>query len=299
MDQPLIIGFISDLMFATRIEQAASLQGFRLRWIEGVETIDPQALPQPDRQQKISFQQAGEALSGTQVHLMEILTREHPALLIFDLGNTQVPWRTWLPLLKSDPATRRVPVVCYGAHVDKTSLVRAQRSGADAVLARSKFAASLPEILAKYARIPDNTPLEAACQVQLSPLAVRGLEEFNRGEYFKAHETLEEAWNADDSAARELYRAILQVAVAYLQIERGNYPGAMKMFWRLRQWIDPLPAVCRGVNVEQLRQDADRVYTALKSAGAEGISNFDRGLFKPVIFHLMESRGDVSRAVEG
>jgi hypothetical protein len=223
---------------------------------------------------------------------MEILTRQHPALLIFDLGNSDVPWREWLPFIKSAPATRRIPVVCYGAHIDGASLQRAQRSGADVVLPRSKFSASLPEVLAKYARIPDYAGIEAACQAQLPQLGVRGLEEFNRGEYFEAHETLEEAWNADESAAKELYRAILQVAVAYLQVERGNYSGAMKMFWRLRQWIDPLPAVCRGVNIEQLRQDAARVQSALEELGAEGISNFDRSLFRPVIFNLKESKGE-------
>jgi hypothetical protein len=50
-------------------------------------------------------------------------------------------------------------------------------------------------------------------------------------------------------ALGEVYRAVLQVAVAYFQIERGNYNGAAKMFLRLRQWIDPLPDYCRGIDI--------------------------------------------------
>jgi len=103
-------------------------------------------------------------------------------------------------------------------------------------------------------------------------LALHGLEEFNRGEYFDAHETLETAWNIDAGSGRDLYRAILQVAVAYLQIERGNYAGAMKIFLRLRQWIDPLPETCRGVNVAQLRLDARQAREALKSLGPDRIA---------------------------
>jgi hypothetical protein len=46
------------------------------------------------------------------------------------------------------------------------------------------------------------------------------------------------------------------------------------------------------VNIEQLRQDAARVQSALEELGAEGISNFDRSLFRPVIFNLKESKGE-------
>lgn len=284
MEQPLIIGFVSDLMLSSRIEQAINQQGFRVLWIERLEEVSPQLLSQFEIQPKAAQRQLAENLISPGAHLMELLTRKRPALLIFDLGNPEIPWQEWIPLVKSAPATRRIPVVCYGAHVDAASLQRAQSSGADVVLARSKFFASLPEILKKHARIPDYAGIESACQSPLSALGVRGLREFNQGDYFEAHETLEEAWNEDHSAAKELYRAILQVAVAYLQIERANYRGAMKMFLRLRQWIDPLPAVCRGVDVERLRQDAARVLSTLVELGPEGISNFDRSLFSPVIF---------------
>jgi len=104
--------------------------------------------------------------------------------------------------------------------------------------------------------IDHNPALSEACSEQLSQRAIQGIELFNRGEYFEAHEVLEEAWREDHGLTRELYRAMLQVAVAYLQIERGNYRGSMKMFIRLRKWIEPLPEVCRGVDVAQLRMIA-------------------------------------------
>jgi predicted metal-dependent hydrolase len=110
------------------------------------------------------------------------------------------------------------------------------------------------------------------------------LQQFNRGEYFAAHETLEEAWNDDDTPGRELYRAVLQVAVAYLQIERKNYRGAIKMFLRLRQWIDPLPDICRGVDVAQLRRDAEEIYAELIQLGPERIDEFDTQLIHQVIY---------------
>jgi hypothetical protein len=155
--------------------------------------------------------------------------------------------------------------------------------GADLVLAREKFVHSLPKLILENARVLDLNGITASCERPFSEIGMEGISEFNRGAYFEAHELLETAWNTDTSPGRDLYRAILQVAVAYYQIERGNYPGAIKMFLRLRQWIDPLPDRCRGVNVAQLREDADQVYSALLLLGKPRISEFDRTLFKPVV----------------
>jgi hypothetical protein len=54
------------------------------------------------------------------------------------------------------------------------------------------------------------------------------------------------------------------------------------MFLRLRQWLDPLPDVCRGINVVQLRADALAAREALEALGPEHIAEFDRAYFKPV-----------------
>jgi uncharacterized protein len=133
-----------------------------------------------------------------------------------------------------------------------------------------------------YGRALPDADMETACREPLSNPAQRGIELFNASEYFEAHEYLEAAWKEERGPGREFYRAILQVAVAYLQIERGNYPGAVKMFGRLQKWINPLPEQCRGVNVAKLREDARQAYQALAGLGKERISEFDRGLFKPV-----------------
>jgi len=271
----LIVAFVADLMFASKIESAAGRLNYRLRWIESAGQVAPFDLELP-------LQQSAEHLRGPGAVLLDELTLDRPALIIFDLGNSAIPWRRWIPLLKSVPSTRRIPVLCFGSHVDVETMQAAKSAGADAVLARSRFANDLPSLLEKYAVVPDYQALEISCQEPLSELAVKGLQEFNHGHYFEAHEFLEEAWNADPSPGRELYRAILQIAVAYLQIERHNYNGTLKMFLRVRQWIDPLPGHCRGVNIEQLRQDAEEARQAVMSLGPERIGEFDPSLFRPV-----------------
>lgn len=272
---PLIVAFVADLMFATKIETVANRMNYQVKWIERAEQVAPPDPLAPRRQ-------PAEHLVGPGAVLLDELTLVRPALIIFDLGNAAIPWRSWVALIKSVPSTRRIPVLCFGSHVDVDILQAARSAGADAVLARSRFVSDLPDLIQKYARVPDYDALERTCREELSDLALKGLQEFNQGEYFEAHESLEDAWNADETPGRELYRAILQVAVAYLQIERRNYNGAVKMFLRVRQWIDPLPGECRGVDIDQLRSDAEKVRQALIALGPERIEEFDKGLLHPV-----------------
>lgn len=274
-EPPRLVAFVEDLLFVDRIERAAQTLGFAVDWIPRAEQI---AAPDPDA----PLRQPAEHLVGPGAELIARLVELHPALVIFDLSNAGIPWRRWLPLIKSAPATRRIPAVCFGPHVDADAFHLARRCGADAVVGRSRFAAALPELLKQHARLTDPRELAETCGEPLSELARQGIELFNRGEYFDAHEKLEEAWKEDSSPGRELYRSILQVAVAYLQILRGNYRGAVKMFLRVRQWMDPLPGECRGVDVAGLRRDAYRVADQLDRLGEANLAEFDHSLFMPV-----------------
>src|SRR3712207_9562654 len=57
-------------------------------------------------------------------------------------------------------------------------------------------------------------------------LALRGIEEFNRGEFYECHEYLEEAWMQEPGRVRFLYQGILQVGVGFYHLKNGNWRGA-------------------------------------------------------------------------
>ncbi len=121
-------------------------------------------------------------------------------------------------------------------------------------------------------------------------MAIRGLELFNACQYWHAHEALEEAWRDEPSQVRHLYRAILQVGVAYLHIERGNYVGAMKLYRRSHRWLDPFPGRCRGVDLARLRADFETVIAEVCRLGPERMGDFDLSLLKPVVWEAVNSR---------
>jgi predicted metal-dependent hydrolase len=114
------------------------------------------------------------------------------------------------------------------------------------------------------------------------PLALRGIEEFNAGHYFEQHETLELVWRAELRPIRDLYRGVLQIGVACLQVERGNAAGALKMIDRAVKWLQPFRPVCQGIDVDRLLADAARLREAIERAGVDQIDRVDRRLFPKV-----------------
>jgi predicted metal-dependent hydrolase len=277
---PVILAFIEDLMTAVRLESMIQTLDF-----EFVHWQDPWDLPEAS-EPSAEFQWA-EPLEGRDGKLIERITELRPALIVFDLNNQHIPSLDWISLITSVPATRGIPVVCYGPHVDQEALRAAEQAGAEVAFARSRFMQNTAEIISDHAQVVDVAALQATCHEDLSHYALRGLEQFNRGEYFEAHDSLELAWMEDPSLGRDLYRAVLQVAVAYYQITRGNYNGAAKMFLRMRKWLSPLPGTCRGINIEQLRQDVQTAHTTLLELGALGIERFDLDLLHPVEYKVI------------
>jgi uncharacterized protein len=120
------------------------------------------------------------------------------------------------------------------------------------------------------------------CDAPIHPKAIEGLELFNRGQYFEAHEALEAAWRAEPGPVRELYRGILQAGVVYLHITRRNYAGAVKVHQRCQKWLRPWPETCRGIEVGQLRQDLEAVMTTLQKLGPHKIAEFDPAMLKSI-----------------
>ena len=125
------------------------------------------------------------------------------------------------------------------------------------------------------------------CNAPLPLHAQEGLRLFNDGLYFEAHEALELAWRAETRPVRDLYRGILQAAVVYLHMRRGNFNGAVKVGERCMRILDSIPAVCRGVRVDILRADLSHALEAWQTLGRDRVHELDWSLLKPVIWDEM------------
>ncbi len=264
-----------DLVDAVR--QAAEPLGYELKAFQSPADLLASASGDP-----VQKNRPGEPTKGEDASAFAAIVDLVPKLIMVDMDNLAINWKKWMPILKSSPATRRSPIVAWSAELAPETKAVAKARGAEIAISQEIFLRDVSKIIAKKARKTDVDGIASACAEPLSPLAIKGLELFNAGSYFDAHEELEHAWNEDTGPGRDLYRGVLQVGVAYLQIERGNYNGAIKMLMRVKQWLDPLPGVCRGINVAKLRNDAEQVHDRVRALGRDKISEFDTTSFEQV-----------------
>ena len=116
----------------------------------------------------------------------------------------------------------------------------------------------------------------------IHPQAQIGIDLFNRGEFYEAHEPLELAWMETSAPERLLYQGILQIGLAYYQISRGNYRGAMKMFKSAHDHLDSLNDSLLGVNTRRLQEDALLVEAKIRELGEHRISELTGHTYNPI-----------------
>ena len=262
MNAKVLVLLSDDLLFQTPVELAAQQLGYRLILAEPTDDV------------------------------VTWLAQRQPSLIILDLSVRALDWRAWVLAAKTSPATRKMPILAFGSHKDAAALDRARDAGCDVVVSNGAFLSDVAGMIQRHARADDREALLRQAQQPLPDLARQAIAQFNRGEFWEQHETFEHVWRAENGPIRQMYQGILQVGVAYYQIQRRNYIGARKIFQRAWQYLSVLPDVCQGVDIASLRADAQAAQAELERLGPERLAKFDKSLLKPI--RLVEQPGGPS-----
>src|SRR5689334_1151554 len=116
------------------------------------------------------------------------------------------------------------------------------------------------------------------CEELASEELLQAVEEFNSGEWFECHETLEELWVGKKGELRDLYQGMLQVAAALHHWRGGNYKGSVVLLERGGDLLGRVSPACRGIDVETLRADTGRFLAELVALGEEGMERLPDAL---------------------
>jgi predicted metal-dependent hydrolase len=109
-----------------------------------------------------------------------------------------------------------------------------------------------------------------------APEALRqGVEQFNAGEFFDQHETLETLWRDTREPIRGLYHGILQVGVGFHHWRNGNHHGASVLLEEGIARLAPFAPACQGVDVRALIADATAARDELLRLGPAGMKDYD------------------------
>jgi len=102
-----------------------------------------------------------------------------------------------------------------------------------------------------------------------------GIAQFNRGEFFEQHETLELLWRAERRDIRYLYQGILQIGVAFHHLRRLNHHGTVYMLTRGPRYLAPFAPQCQRVDVAALLGDAAAALQEVERLGPARLAEFD------------------------
>ena len=116
-----VVALVRDLFFGVRIRETLRSHGYRVE------------------------------LANSAEKLRAALRDSPPALVLVDLAFAAIDPPRQIAALKADRATRAIPVLAFGPHLDHASRQAARDAGADRVVPNSKLAEDLPALVARYA----------------------------------------------------------------------------------------------------------------------------------------------------
>jgi CheY-like chemotaxis protein len=114
-----IVALVEDLMFLSRIREAAKGPGVEVRAARTVEQL--------------------------------LTAARSSGLVLVDLDSGRLPTAAALAALKADPALAALPVIGFFSHVHTERADEVRQAGVTKVLARSAFVNALPALLAQAA----------------------------------------------------------------------------------------------------------------------------------------------------
>jgi predicted metal-dependent hydrolase len=79
-----------------------------------------------------------------------------------------------------------------------------------------------------------------------------GVELIRAGEYFAAHEELEDAWRAAPAEERDFFQGLVHVAVAWYQAGRGRKIGTERQLAKAIRRLTPFAPSHRGLDLTAL-----------------------------------------------
>lgn len=105
-----------------------------------------------------------------------------------------------------------------------------------------------------------------------------GIEQFNQGDYYACHDTLEALWLEANPGDQAFYQGILQIAVGLYHLTNLNWQGAAILLGEGSNRLTAYEEIYSGINVSNLTDQAVDWLTALQETGPEQVKQLAANL---------------------
>ena len=103
----------------------------------------------------------------------------------------------------------------------------------------------------------------------------KGIQEFNDGDYFECHETLEDVWMIEVGPDRPFYQGLLQLSVGCFHLLNRNYVGAESQWSKAHAKLKDFGDQHLGVELKSLIGQILRCQEMLAIVQSGRRKNFD------------------------
>jgi hypothetical protein len=129
--------------------------------------------------------------------------------------------------------------------------------------------------MAKETR-PRNLPLFTDEEVEeRRPVLLAGIQQYNAGYFFEAHETWEELWLQSPWPFRQFLQGLIQLAAAFVHLVRHEYPGVIRLLDEALAKIEE-GSMTMGVDGSRLAKEVRAARDELASLGPERFEEWDQ-----------------------
>ena len=94
---------------------------------------------------------------------------------------------------------------------------------------------------------------------KMSELFQRGLDEYDKGEYFEAHEAWEDLWSDYNFPDRKFVQGLIQLSVSFVHLGNGNLTGAKNLLKKCQQKFEDYNGMHRDINLLDLKSSIEAV----------------------------------------
>ncbi len=99
----------------------------------------------------------------------------------------------------------------------------------------------------------------------MEKLLEAGIALFNRQEFFRCHEVLEELWTPERGPRRLFLQSLIHIAVGFYHWQRGNPAGASRQLRKALGKLEPYLPACEGIDTARLYREAAAALEAVES----------------------------------
>jgi predicted metal-dependent hydrolase len=111
----------------------------------------------------------------------------------------------------------------------------------------------------------------------------QGVEEFNSGQFYACHDTLEALWMEATEPEKTFYQGILQIAVALYHLGNSNLRGAVILLGEGINRLDRYPSIYSGIDVDDLVIESAEILKKLQQTDPKNLSEFQQSNEQPLL----------------